>query len=63
MDEGERQQWGGGWWRRPRATYGQGGGSWGRLVVAGEQGRAAAVVGRGRIMVFDYCGVGCNMDT
>jgi hypothetical protein len=30
---------GGGWWRRPRATYGQGGGGWGWLVVAGEGGR------------------------
>ncbi len=52
---------GGGWWRRPRATYGQGSGSWGWLVVVGEQGRAAAAVGGGRIMVCDYCGVRCNV--
>ncbi len=29
----------------------------------GEQGQAAAAVGGDRIMVCDYCGVRCNMDT
>jgi hypothetical protein len=48
---------GGGWWCRPRATYGRSGGGWGQLVVGGEGGRRRGP-GGGRIMVCDYCGCG-----
>ncbi len=58
---------GGGWWRRPRATYGQGGGGWGRLVVAGEGGRQrqSAGVGLWCVIIMDVVlwKVRCNVDT